>query len=163
MQAEHICIYHQWCYGLDGRLTAIPFRRGVRGQGGLGPIFDMERHGLRRLRLDRINGTIFGTLAENAEPLEDYLGAPILTRVQPLLDQPVKVLGYTRQRIRGNWKIYAENTRDNYHATCCTNFLLPLASTVDANRWDQDGRAAPPQRHLGRGRQRHRRDARAAL
>ena len=27
---QHICIYHQWCYGLDGRLTAIPFRRRQR-------------------------------------------------------------------------------------------------------------------------------------
>src|SRR6266446_8782336 len=39
--ANHICIYHQWCYGLDGRLTAIPFRRGIRGKGGLDPSFDM--------------------------------------------------------------------------------------------------------------------------
>ncbi len=78
--AEHVCIYHQWCYGLDGSLTAIPFRRGVRGKGGLDPSFDMNRHGLRRLRVERINGAIFGTLAEEAEPLEDYLGAPIMPR-----------------------------------------------------------------------------------
>src|SRR6516225_7443891 len=31
---QHICIYHQWCYGLDGGLTAIPFRRGIRGKAG---------------------------------------------------------------------------------------------------------------------------------
>jgi phenylpropionate dioxygenase-like ring-hydroxylating dioxygenase large terminal subunit len=32
---SHICIYHQWAYGLDGTLKSIPFRRGVRGKGGL--------------------------------------------------------------------------------------------------------------------------------
>src|SRR5271167_202818 len=39
--ANHICIYHQWCYGLDGSLTAIPFRRGIRGKGGLDPSIEM--------------------------------------------------------------------------------------------------------------------------
>ena len=39
--SEHTCIYHQWCYGLDGRLNSIPFRRGIRGKGGLDPSFDM--------------------------------------------------------------------------------------------------------------------------
>src|SRR5947208_8341290 len=38
--ANHICIYHQWCYGLDGCLTAIPFRRGVKGKGGLDAGFE---------------------------------------------------------------------------------------------------------------------------
>ena len=156
--AEHICIYHQWCYGLDGALTAIPFRRGIRGKGGLDPTFDMGRHGLRPLRVGSINGAIFGTLAEDAEPLEDYLGPPILAQLRRLFDRPVRVLGYNRQRIRGNWKLYAENTRDNYHASLLHEFLVTFGlDRVDADRRGQDGRAAPPQHHLGRGRQRHRR------
>src|SRR5438445_1151844 len=91
--ANHICLYHQWCYGLDGGLTAIPFRRGVRGKGGLDPSFDMGRHGLQRLRVASMNGAIFGTLAEDAEPLEAYLGAPILTELGRILHKPVRVLG----------------------------------------------------------------------
>jgi anthranilate 1,2-dioxygenase large subunit len=143
--SEHICIYHQWCYGLDGGLTAIPFRRGIRGQGGMGPEFDMGQHGLRRLRVDTINGAIFGTLAEDAEPLEAYLGGPILTELRRVLDRPVKVLGYTRQRIRGNWKIYAENTRDNYHASLLHEFLV----TFGLDRSTQVGgtRMDPRHRH----------------
>ena len=34
------------------------------------------------------------------------------------------MLGYTRQRIRANWKLYAENTRDNYHASLLHEFLV---------------------------------------
>ena len=56
-----------WCYALDGGLTAIPFRRGIRGQGGMGPEFDMAAHGLRRLKLGAVNGAWFGTLAEDGE------------------------------------------------------------------------------------------------
>src|SRR6266496_3236000 len=71
---EHTCIYHQWCYRLDGSLNSIPFRRGIRGKGGLDAGFDMAAHGLRKLRVESINGALFGTLADDAEPLEDYLG-----------------------------------------------------------------------------------------
>src|SRR6185437_4219065 len=53
---EHTCIYHQWCYGLDGGLKSIPFRRGIRGKGGLDPAFDMAAHGLRTLRVDAVDG-----------------------------------------------------------------------------------------------------------
>ena len=121
---EHICIYHQWCYGLDGGLTAIPFRRGVRGKGGLDADFDMGAHGLRPLRVGIVDGVIFGTLAQDAEPIADYLGAPILVQLRRLFDRPVHVLGYNRQRIRANWKLYAENTRDNYHASLLHEFLV---------------------------------------
>jgi anthranilate 1,2-dioxygenase large subunit len=141
--SEHICIYHQWCYGLDGKLTAIPFRRGIRGQGGMGPEFDMGAHGLRRLRVGTVNGAIFGTLATEAEPLETYLGAPIMTELGRVLDRPVKVLGYTRQRIRGNWKIYAENTRDNYHASLLHEFLV----TFGLDRSTQVGGTKMDPRH----------------
>lgn len=141
--AEHVCIYHQWCYGLDGRLTAIPFRRGVRGKGGLDASFDMGAHGLRPLRVGTVNGAIFATLAADAEPLETYLGAPIIEELRRILHRPVKVLGYTRQRIRANWKLYAENTRDNYHASLLHEFLV----TFGLDRATQIGGVRMDARH----------------
>ena len=91
------------------------------------------RHRQRRL---------FGTLAEDAEPLEDYLGAPILAQLRRL--RPAgPVLGYNRQRIRGNWKLYAENTRDNYHASLLHEFLV----TFGLDRSTQIGGVKMDARH----------------
>jgi anthranilate 1,2-dioxygenase large subunit len=140
---EHICIYHQWCYGLDGHLNAIPFRRGIRGKGGLDASFDMGDHGLRRLRVGTVRGAIFGTLAEDAEPLEDFLGPPIVAQIERLFARPVQVLGYNRQRIHANWKLYAENTRDNYHASLLHEFLL----TFGLDRSTQKGGVTMDGRH----------------
>jgi anthranilate 1,2-dioxygenase large subunit len=145
---EHICLYHQWCYGLDGSLQAIPFRRGIKGKGGLDPSFDMGVHGLRPVHVGGINGVLFGTLSPDSEPLEDYLGMPVVAQLRRLFDRPVRVLGYHRQRIRGNWKLYAENTRDNYHAS--------LLHPFDPEGWRHNGSAPSPQYHLGRGRERGR-------
>ena len=141
--SEHICIYHQWCYGLDGGLTAIPFRRGIRGKGGLDAGFEMGAHGLRRLRVAAVSGALFGTLTADAEPLEDYLGPPILVQLRRLFDRPVRVLGYNRQRIRANWKLYAENTRDNYHASLLHEFLV----TFGLDRSTQVGGVRMDARH----------------
>jgi anthranilate 1,2-dioxygenase large subunit len=140
---RHICLYHQWCYGLDGSLNAIPFRRGIKGKGGMNPDFDMAAHALNPLRVGTVNGVIFGTLADNAEPLEDYLGTPVIEQLQRLFDRPVRVLGYNRQRIRGNWKLYAENTRDNYHASLLHEFLV----TFGLDRSTQVGGVRMDRRH----------------
>jgi anthranilate 1,2-dioxygenase large subunit len=141
--SEHTCIYHQWCYGLDGRLNSIPFRRGIRGKGGLDPGFDMAAHGLRKLRVAAVDGALFGTLADDVEPLEDYLGAPVLAQLRRLLERPVTILGYNRQRIRANWKLYAENTRDNYHASLLHEFLV----TFGLDRSTQVGGVKMDARH----------------
>src|SRR6266852_2407927 len=140
---EHTCIYHQWCYRLDGSLNSIPFRRGIRGKGGLDAGFDMAAHGLRKLRVASINGALFGTLADHAEPLEDYLGASVLAQLRRLFDRPVRVLGYNRQRIRANWKLYDENTRDNYHASLLHEFLV----TFGLDRSTQIGGVKMDARH----------------
>jgi anthranilate 1,2-dioxygenase large subunit len=103
----------------------------------------MGGHGLRRLRVDSINGAIFGTLSADAEPLEKYLGPPILAQLKRLLDRPVKVLGYNRQRVKANWKLYAENTRDNYHASLLHEFLV----TFGLDRSTQVGGVTMDPRH----------------
>ena len=141
--SEHTCIYHQWCYGLDGRLHSIPFRRGIRGKGGLDPGFDMAAHGLRKLQVGSDNGALFGTLADDVEPLEDYLGPPVLAQLRRLFERPVTILGYNRQRIRANWKLYAENTRDNYHASLLHEFLV----TFGLDRSTQVGGVKMDARH----------------
>jgi anthranilate 1,2-dioxygenase large subunit len=141
--SEHTCIYHQWCYGLNGRLNSVPFRRGIRGEGGLDPSFDMAAHGLRKLRVASVNGALFGTLVDDGEPLEDYLGAPVLAQLRRLFERRVMILGYNRQRIRANWKLYAENTRDNYHASLLHEFLV----TFGLDRSTQVGGVKMDARH----------------
>ena len=78
-----------------------------------------------------------------AEPLEDYLGPPVMAQLHRLFDRPVQILGYNRQRIRGNWKLYAENTRDNYHASLLHEFLV----TFGLDRSTQVGGVRMDARH----------------
>ena len=113
---EHRCVYHQWCYDLAGNLMGVPFRRGVKGQGGYPADFDLSRHSLRKLRVETYRGLVFGTLDPKTESLADYLDAPIRTVLDRTFYKPVQVLGYMRQHIRANWKLYPENNRDYYHA-----------------------------------------------
>jgi nitrite reductase/ring-hydroxylating ferredoxin subunit len=126
---EHICIYHQWCYGLDGSLMAIPFRRSIRGKGGLDASFEMRRHGLRPLRVGIINGAVFGTLVEDAEPLEDYLGPPILAQLRRLLDRPVRVLGTIASGSAETGSSMPRIPATTTTPACCTNFSSPSGST----------------------------------
>jgi anthranilate 1,2-dioxygenase large subunit len=132
---EHICIYHRWCYADDGALTGVPFRRGIRGQGGMGPDFDPARHGLRKLRVASHAGVVFGTFSADTEPLEDYLGPVFTGHLSRIFNRPVRVLGYQRQRIAGNWKLYLENQRDTYHGS----LLHEFQSTFGISRATQAG------------------------
>ena len=66
---DHVCIYHQWCYGQDGRLIGVPFRRGIKGKGGYGKDFDLKNYGLTKVRIGSAHGVLFGTMSEEAEPL----------------------------------------------------------------------------------------------
>lgn len=113
---EHRCIYHQWCYNLAGDLQGVPFRRGIRGKGGYPPEFDLAEHGLRKLRVAAYRGLVFGTFSSTTEALEEYLDGPIRKVLDRIFYKPVHVLGYMRQAIAGNWKLYPENNRDYYHA-----------------------------------------------
>jgi len=112
---EHVCCYHQWTYDLQGHLTAVPFRRGVKGKGGLPPDFDMCKLSLLPLKVQSYSGAVFGSFVSDVEPLEDYLDQPMCAQLKRLLHKPVRVLGYQRQVVNGNWKLYTDNLRDPNH------------------------------------------------
>src|SRR5690606_1184465 len=104
----HTCVYHRWSYDQTGKLLGIPFKKGVQGQGGMPAEFDMSQHGLRTLHVDSLSGAIFGSFQRDIEPLTEYLGESLTAHINRLLHKPLRILGYQRQRIQGNWKLYME-------------------------------------------------------
>jgi anthranilate 1,2-dioxygenase large subunit len=119
------CPYHQWNFALDGKLQGIPLKRGALGKGGMPPDFDMSQHGLKALRVHVEGGSIWATFDPNAPSFADYCGPQILGYVRRLFGgRALRLLGYNRQLIPSNWKMYVENLKDPYHATLLHSFLI---------------------------------------
>lgn len=117
---EFVCPYHQWSYTLKGDLQGVPFRRGVKQDGkvngGMPADFKTEEHGLNKLRVATRGGVVFATFDHAMESFEDFVGPAILPYFDRMFDGRVlKILGYNRQRIPGNWKLMQENIKDPYH------------------------------------------------
>jgi phenylpropionate dioxygenase-like ring-hydroxylating dioxygenase large terminal subunit len=129
------CVYHAWNYELDGRLKGVAFRNGVRGHGGMPDDFDINKHRLQPLRVETFCGIVFGTFDPDIGPVEGFLGPEMAEFVKRNLGRPLRILGTHSQIIRNNWKLYAENLRDSYHATLLHTFY----TTFKVNRLDMDG------------------------
>src|SRR3546814_7552590 len=78
---------------------------------------DLKIHCLVKWLVEALNGLFFATFSQEVEPLTNYLGPHITKNVDRIMCRPIKILGNQRQFIHGNWKLYAENTRDPYHAS----------------------------------------------
>ncbi|MCU1615608.1 MAG: Aromatic-ring-hydroxylating dioxygenase, alpha subunit-like protein [Frankiales bacterium] len=124
---KFVCPYHGWSYDMDGRLSSLPLERPYFSTSGV----DREELSLRPLpRLGVTEGFVFGSLASEGEPLEEYLGdfawyLAIHTRRDP---QGLEVLGPPQRWIvRNNWKIGAENfAGDSYHAQYTHRSVLEI-------------------------------------
>jgi salicylate 5-hydroxylase large subunit len=141
------CPYHQWNYNFDGKLLGVPFQRGVKGNGGMPEDFNLEDHGLPRLKVAVRNGVVFASFDHDVESFEDYLGEEILKCFDRTFDGRKLVLhGYSRQRIPGNWKLMMENIKDPYHPgllhTWFVTFGLWRADNDSQLRMDSTGRHA---------------------
>ena len=130
------CVYHAWRYDLRGNLQSVAFRRGIAGKGGMPDCFRLEDHAPRKLRIATVAGLVFGTLSDATPDIGTYLGPEILARLTRVLGgrQPV-VLGRFTQALPNNWKLYAENVRDSYHASLLHLFF----TTFEVNRLTQKG------------------------
>lgn len=117
---DFFCPYHQWNYSLKGDLQGVPFRRGVKQDGkvngGMPADFKLEDHGLTKLKVATRGGVVFASFDHDVEPLEDFLGPVILGYFDRVFNgRKLKILGYRRQHIPGNWKLMQENIKDPYH------------------------------------------------
>ncbi|WP_299451464.1 aromatic ring-hydroxylating dioxygenase subunit alpha [uncultured Pigmentiphaga sp.] len=117
---ELVCPYHQWSYTLAGDLQGVPFRRGVkqggRVNGGMPADFQTSDHNLNKLKVATRGGVVFASFDHDVPSFEEFLGPVILGYFDRLFNgRKLKLLGYNRQRIPGNWKLMQENIKDPYH------------------------------------------------
>ncbi len=102
-----VCFYHGWCFAPDGRLTAAPLSDAY-GEGLAKGCYDAPP-----VRLETFAGSVFVNLDAGADSLTEFLGdaGPYIER----FTGKAEVLGRVRWRLPGNWKLFSENYRDNYH------------------------------------------------
>jgi len=132
-----VCPYHQWAYGLDGRLRATGPMRKVEG-------FDRADYGLHPVAVTEWRGFVFVNLAgEKAVPfLERYDGETSHIANWPVEDL---VVGHRfRKTMKCNWKIFWENFDEclhcpNIHPELCE--MVPIyGRAIMARRDDPDWR-----------------------
>ena len=100
-----VCPYHQWTYGLDGRLRSTPYRLES-------PDFRKGDYPLYRVALEERAGFVFVHLGANPPPLEKALAWETLASWQL---EGLRV-GYRRSMlVECNWKIFWENYNECLH------------------------------------------------
>ena len=120
-----MCPYHQWVFDLKGNLIGVPFRKGVKGQGGMPEDFDFKDHPARALKVEVVNGVIFASFDHDVPPFKDYLGESMYHYFTRVFDgRGLRLLGHERQDIPCNWKLMQENIKDPYHASLLHVFLV---------------------------------------
>ncbi len=117
------CVYHAWTYDLCGNLVGIAFEKGSHGRGGMPESFCKAEHGPRKLATTTLGGLVFASLQHDLPSMPEYLGADVHARLLRVLGRPVEVLGRFVQALPNNWKLYAENVKDTYHASLLHAFF----------------------------------------
>lgn len=133
---EFVCPYHNWSYDLVGNLQGIPFKRGLKNVGGGMPKdFKNAEHGLKKLKVEVYQGVVFATYADNIEPVAEYMTPEIRKDFDVVFaGRKLKILGYYRNELPGNWKLYHENLKDPYHATLLHSFLVSFGLLVAGSK-----------------------------
>ena len=132
---EISCVYHNWTYDLTGKLTGVAFQKGVNGKGGMPPEFSTAGRHLRALRVATFAGLVFGTFSDDAPAIETYLGPELAARIRRVMAKPIRLMGGVSQYLHSNWKVYADNLRDSYHASLLHMFF----TTFKLNRLSMQG------------------------
>jgi len=102
-----VCPYHQWSYGLDGRLRACG---GVDRETGV----DASELGLLSAGVEEVAGLVFVSAAANPP---DF--TPARNELEPMLEPQgldrAKVAARRSYLVRANWKLVWENNRECWH------------------------------------------------
>jgi anthranilate 1,2-dioxygenase large subunit/terephthalate 1,2-dioxygenase oxygenase component alpha subunit len=97
--------------------------------------FRPEDHATRKLRIETISGLVFGTFSAETPNIEDFIGPDVSDALRVTASRKLQVIGRFTEVLPNNWKLYAENVRDTYHASLLHVFF----ATFKINRLSQGG------------------------
>ncbi|MFN3526220.1 MAG: aromatic ring-hydroxylating oxygenase subunit alpha [Paracoccus sp. (in: a-proteobacteria)] len=148
-----VCPYHQWTYGLDGKLL---FAR------DMGDDFDAAKYGLKTVHCIDLGGMVFICLAK-VPPAINELAANLVSYVAPSGLSDARVAHVSTIVEKGNWKLVMENNRECYHcggshpSLCRTYSDDPLMTVMEGPNaaspeilahWDRCDAAGLPSRFV---------------
>ena len=127
-----MCPYHQWTYGLDGRLLAAR---------DMGPEFDKGDYGLTPVAVENIAGLIFICMADTPPPI-DRVKADISAQIGVYDLEHCKVAVQDDLIENANWKLVMENNRECYHCDVGHPELISVLGTYGFGKGlPEDGEA----------------------
>ena len=115
-----MCPYHQWTYGLDGKLLAAR---------SMAEDFDKADHGLNPVALENVGGLIFICLSDNPPPM-DRVKADIADQIAVYDLEKLKVAVQDDYIEDANWKLVMENNRECYHCDVGHPELISVLGTT---------------------------------
>lgn len=119
-----VCPYHQWTYGLDGRLIAARNMPADLDRSGLG---------LKAVHAREIEGLIFVCLTE-VPPDLDAAAHLMVPMARPQGFRRARIAKTIDYEIRANWKLVWENNRECYHCDACH----PQYARANFDRYESD-------------------------
>ena len=132
-----VCPYHQWVYGLDGRLRSARL---------MGENFPTTSVKLAPVAVREVAGLVFLRLADSGAPDSsmDAFAAAAESRLVPHGLADARIVARDSYRVAANWKTLVENNRECYHCRgshpefSLSNFEQGTHGDVRANpRYDE--------------------------
>lgn len=114
-----MCPYHQWTYGLDGKLLAAR---------SMAEDFQKGDHGLNPVALENVGGLIFICMNDNPPPI-DRVKADIAEQIAIYDLKKLKVVVQDDYIEDANWKLVMENNRECYHCDVGHPELISVLGT----------------------------------
>ena len=113
------CPYHQWTYGLDGKLLAAR---------SMAEDFEKQDHGLSPVALENVGGLIFVCMADNPPPI-DRVKLDVSEQIAVYDLEHLKVAVQDNYIEDANWKLVMENNRECYHCDAGHPELISVLGT----------------------------------
>jgi glycine betaine catabolism A len=109
-----VCPYHQWSYGLDGRLLgAGGMEREIDEDGR--PLLDPAAYGLPTAPVTEVGGLIYVWPGNEPPQPFEQARASLAAALEPQGLERARIAHSIEYRVRANWKLVWENNRECWH------------------------------------------------